>query len=476
MLDSRRYISKLVNLNFKHSVPHSIIKFLGSFALAFVVAYLIPFSGLSEDARAAFFILIFSAGLWISEAIPAFAVSLLLIGLEIMLIGFKELDFETNKEWALYLQPWASPLVFLFFAGFVMASAASKTGLDLWLAKRVLLLAGSKPKNVLTALMGVTFILSMFVSITATAAMMITVLLPIIASLKNGNPFAKAALLGVAVAANIGGMGTIIGTPPNAIAVGILGSDAPNFLEWMFLALPPAFLMVFVFRYILIKLYPSNQEEVDLEHIKNMRSESSGDGRFGLDRFVVIITFFLTISLWLSSPLHHIPTTVVSFLPVIVFTIFGITDVEDIRELRWDVIILIVGGLSLGLAISTTGLAEWLADAIAPENASLFILSLTFCYGVVVVSNFMSNTAASNIMLPIIAALALSSGETFVQVAVVSVALSASFAMMLPVSTPPNAIIYSLEKAESKDFFKIGLIAAIIGPMAVWGWFYLFYL
>jgi sodium-dependent dicarboxylate transporter 2/3/5 len=234
-------------------------------------------------------------------------------------------------------------------------------------------------------------------------------------------------------------------------------------------------MMVIVFRFILIKLYPSNEEAVDLEHIKGMSSDS-GDGRSGLNRLVVIVTFFVTISLWLSSPLHHIPTTVVSFIPVIVFTIFGITDVEDIRELRWDVIILIVGGLSLGLAISSSGLAEWLAGSIAPENASLLILSLVFCYGVVVVSNFMSNTAASNIMLPIIAALALSSGEAFVQIAVVSVALSASFAMMLPVSTPPNAIIYSLEKAESKDFFRIGLIAAIIGPLVVWGWFYSIYI
>lgn len=475
MLDSRRHIKKFTDLGFRHSAPKALIKFFLSFVFAWIVAYLLPLEGLSGDAQSAFFILLFAAALWISEAIPAFAVSLLLIAMEILMLGFHGFHFGGKSDWAKFLEPWGSPLVFLFFAGFIMANAAAKTGLDHWLAGKVLLFAGEKPHNVLTGLMGITFLLSMFISNTATAAMMITVLTPILASLRSDNPFQKGALLAIAVSANIGGMGTIIGTPPNAIAVGILGENAPDFLTWMTIALPPALLSILLFRYLLIKLYPSNEAAIDLEHIKTLTiKHNTKDNR--LNRWIVIVVFMATVCLWLTSPLHHIPTTVVSFLPVIAFTVFGITDVENIAELRWDVIILIVGGLSLGLAISDTGLAQWMADTLAPKNTTLVILALFFCYGVVTVSNFMSNTAASNIMLPIIAAITATSGNAFMQIAVISVALSASLAMLLPVSTPPNAIVYSMGRISSKDFFKIGILAGSLGPLLIWGWFYLVWL
>jgi sodium-dependent dicarboxylate transporter 2/3/5 len=164
---------------------------------------------------------------------------------------------------------------------------------------------------------------------------------------------------------------------------------------------------------------------------------------------------------------------VVSLLPVVIFTLVGIIDVEDIQSLRWDVILLIIGGLALGVGVSTTGLAAWFAGAFDLEGSSMLVVTLLFAYLVVIVSNFMSNTAATNVMLPIVVAFGVTIGEGGSQAMVIAVALSASFAMSLPVSTPPNAIVYASGRLASQDFLLIGLLTAVIGPPVVLGWLFL---
>ncbi len=482
MLDTRRYLRHIIDTKERIHIHSNIKKFIISLLFALAIAFIPEYSDLSIDANLTLFILLFAAGLWISEAIPAFAVSLLIIALEMILLGFHGFAYrEENPEWKIYLQPWSSPLVFLFFAGFVMAAAATKTKLDLWMAKKVLFFSGDNPKNILTGMMVITFCLSMFMSNTATTAMMIAVLIPLVASMKEDNPFKIALLLAVTISANIGGMGTIIGTPPNAIAVGTLGSDAPHFIEWMLLAVPPALVMIFMMRYLLLFLYPSNEEKIDLKGIENVEHYDDSTTIHtkipttpSWKKMVVITVFLVTVFLWLSEPIHHIPTTVVSLLPVVAFTIFGIIDVDDIRSLNWDVLILIVGGLALGIAVSNTGLASWFASSIPLDGLGLFLSVLIFGYVVVVVSNFMSNTAATNIMLPIVIAfVAIVDGEA-TKFAAVAIAMSASFAMCLPVSTPPNAIVYASGKLKSKHFLIVGIFAATLGPLISISWLSLF--
>lgn len=479
MLDTRRHLNTLINSSFKMALNKSLLCFVGSLIAALLVAFVPSYSGLNDDGVMTLFILLFVAGLWVTEAIPAFAVSLLAIALNILLLGFNNFDFaDKSATWKTYLGPWSSPLVFLFFAGFIMAAAASKTKLDLWIAKKVLFFVGEKPKNVMTGLMVITFVLSMFISNTATTAMMVTVIAPILASMDEGNPFGRALLLGVAVAANIGGMGTIIGTPPNAIAVGILGERAPSFLGWMIYAVPPAILLAIVIRFILIKLYPSTEDRVSLKHLEEIDHFDDSTSKFdkiptvpSWKKSTVVLTFFATVLLWLTGPLHHIPTTVVSLLPVVVFTIFGILDVDDVQEIRWDVIILIVGGLSLGMAVGNNGLAVWFAELFDLSQIGLFAVIMIFSIIVVVVSNFMSNTAASNIILPIVVAFTSSMGDEASIVTAVAVALCASCAMALPVSTPPNAIVYASGNIATKDFIRIGLFAGIVSPPILAAWF-----
>jgi len=477
MLDTRRHLKLFFNSAYHLSQRFVFIAFTISFTFAVLVAF-IPTYNLSQEAVLTLFILLFAAGLWISEAIPAFAVSLLVIALEIVLLGFQDFNFSSgSKEWKEYLQPWSSPLIFLFLAGFIISAAATKVKLDVWLAKKVLFYVGGRPHNIVSGLIGITFVLSMFVSNTATSAMMMTILLPLLAHIKDSNKFQKAVLLSVVIGANLGGMVTIIGTPPNAIAVGILGDNAPSFIQWMLLASVPAIVTVLILRYIILKLYPSNEPFIDLKSIKDVDHFDDSTKQFtrvptipSWKKNVTIIIFILTVFMWLTGPLHHIPTTVVSFIPIIGLTLFGILDADDICKIRWDVIILIIGGLSLGFAVSKNGLDMWFATLVSTDGISMLWLMFIFSYLVVVISNFMSNTAATNIMLPIVIAIAMTISQESSHLAVIAVALSASFAMSLPVSTPPNAIIYSSKKVESKDFLILGIITAVIGPIIVVGW------
>ncbi|MEA3383549.1 MAG: SLC13 family permease, partial [Campylobacterota bacterium] len=250
MLDTRRHVRRFFKSAYVISHKYVFISFVVSLLFAVGVAF-IPNYTLSTEATYTFFILLFAAGLWVSEAIPAFAVSLLVIALEIVLLGFPNFDFESGATtWKVYLQPWSSPLIFLFLAGFIMALAASKTKLDLWIAKKILFLVGGRPHNIISGLIGITFVLSMFISNTATAAMMLTILIPLLTHIKESNPFKKSVLLAVVIGANLGGMATIIGTPPNAIAVGILGENAPSFIGWMGLALVPALTVTLILRFV----------------------------------------------------------------------------------------------------------------------------------------------------------------------------------------------------------------------------------
>ena len=477
MLDTRRQLHNFFNHAYKITQRYVFISFIGSFLVAVGVAF-IPEYGITQNMVYTLFILVFAAGLWISEAIPAFAVSLLVIALEMVFLGFPNLNFQSgSKEWQVYLQPWSSPLIFLFLAGFIMAAAASKTKLDLWLAKKILFFVGGRPHNIVTGLIGITFLLSMFISNTATAAMMMTILIPLLSHIKESNPFKKTVLLAVVIGANLGGMVTIIGTPPNAIAVGVLGENAPSFIGWIGIAIVPAVVMTIILRFVILKIYPSSEPFIDLKIIKEVEHFDDSTTKFSKiptvpswKKNITMAIFSITILLWLTGPLHNIPTTVVSLIPIIGFTLFGILDADDICQIRWDVIILIIGGLSLGLAVSKSGLDMWFATLISTDGLSMLLLMFVFSYIVVLISNFMSNTAATNIMLPIVIAIAITISEQASIIVVIAVALSASFAMSLAVSTPPNAIIYSSKKVDAKDFLTLGLIAGILGPVIIVGW------
>ncbi len=462
-LQARKYVGGI-----EFSTLRSVVVSVACVALAFVIAYLPDYPGLSDPGRAALFILIAAAGLWISEAIPAFATSLLVIGAEIALLGQPGGGFaQTNKDYEQFLAPWGSPLIWLFFAGFIMAAAAEKTGLDRLIAIGTLGRFGRKPALLLLGTMLITAAVSMFMSNTATATLMLTALTPLATSRPKDDSLVRALMLGVAFGANIGGMGTVIGTPPNAIAAGALADVSPiNFAEWMVLAVPVVALLLAIAWLWIIVCYLGGTawkeiESLDLGNDTAIKSSA-------VQQAVVMLTFAVTVGLWLTGPLHGLPTTVVAFLPICSLTTTGILTASGIRKLPWDVLLLIAGGLSLGVAIDKTGLASWLVGQIPLDQFSTIAVVIAFGFVTVLLSNLMSNTAATNIVVPIVIAIFVAQQAD--PRLVVPVTLAASCAMCLPISTPPNAIVFSSGRLATSDLLYGGLVMAILGPPIAIAW------
>ncbi|MEM8945099.1 MAG: DASS family sodium-coupled anion symporter [Planctomycetota bacterium] len=430
--------------------------------LAWLAAFLPAHAELAPPGVAALFILLFCAGLWVTEAMPAFAVSLLAIGLSITLIGKTETG---EEDWEKYVATWGSPLIWLFFGGFILAAAAKKTGLDLWMARHVLSRLGDRPAVVLLGLMGTTAVLSMFLSNTATATMMVAIVGPMFVS-GGQTQHVKALLLAIALAANIGGMGTLIGTPPNAIAAGTLsGVGGINFAQWMLFGVPPALLLLVVTWGYLLLAYLGKGAFLPNSNWALSSVEPRGDAP-KLQLVLVVLTFTLTILMWLTSPWHGIPTTVVSFIPICLLTATRTLDAEDLKTISWDVLLLIAGGLTLGVAISDTGLATWIVAQLPLQGLPPTTVALCLAYLAVVLSNLMSNTAAANVLLPI--ALVLLGAEH--SRLIIPIALAASAAMCLPISTPPNAIAYGTGHIKTVDLLKAGLLVGCAAPLIVTFW------
>lgn len=451
------------------SSPKRIAIFLACLAASLAVAlYPRITADLTPAATRALFILVFAASLWVTGAIPAFAVGILVIGLQIVLLGKPGGVFaETEHDWEQFVAVIGHPLVWLFFGGFVLAAGMTRTGLDRGLASGLLGRFGDRPGSVLLGVMGATFVLSMFVSNTATAAMMLALLVPLLASLDADDPYATGLLLGVATAANLGGMGSLIGSPPNAIAVGVLAQHGGEitFLEWMVVGLPPALLLLAVAWFLIGRLYPSRRERLPVAAWGG-GPDSAATAVPRWERLVVGGTLLLTVGLWLTSQWHGIPTAAVSFIPIVLLTTTGVLGAKAIRGLSWDVLFLLAGGLALGQTVTETGLSTWIVEQLPVEGLGLLPLAAAMAFLTVVLSNFMSNTAAANILVPIGATMAVGN-EVWVAV---PIALAASCAMCLPIATPPNALAFATGRIQTRDFIRLGLVLGVLGPAVALSW------
>jgi len=439
----------------------AVLKISVCLSLAAVAFWATGGSSLSEAARYTLFILTLAAGMWASEAIPAFAVALMVIGLQIAILGRPGGVYsEHADDWMQFSATLGSPLIWLFFGGFVLAAAADKTGLNRAIANQILQRVGTRPAAILAGTMAVTFVFSLFISNTAAATMMIAVMLPLARTLPPGDRFIKALLLGVAFSASVGGMGTVIASPPNAIAAGALRDvDSIDFFRWMIAAAPPAVALILISYAYLLCRYRPTVKHIDIGRV------AGGDARLLplWRRLLVMIVFVMTVLLWITQSLHGIPATVVSFLPICVFCTAGVLNSDDICTIRWDVLLLIAGGLSLGLAVTQTGLAQWLVGLLPLQGLPNLAVVLLLTYLTVVLSNVMSNTAAANILVPIGVVVGASVGAE--AATVVPVALSASAGLCLPISSPPNAIAYATGFVSSRDLIQCGLLIGVLAPL-----------
>jgi sodium-dependent dicarboxylate transporter 2/3/5 len=450
-------------------IQQKIIYFLLSIIFAFGLTYTLANPALDKAQIYVMFLLFLSVGLWITEAVPPFTVGLLIFGFLVFALGgyYHEIDpVNSNKMVQKYVQTWSNSVIWLMLGGFFMAEAMQKVGLDKTLFRLTISKFGSKPRYVLLGVMLVTAIFSMIMSNTATTAMMIAAVIPFINTLDKDAPFGKALLIGIPAAASLGGMGTIIGSPPNAIAVDALNNHGIpfGFLEWMLIAFPIAIILVLVFWFFLIKRYVPRVSTIDLGFLSEVDSTSSSKIFMMKKRFVMAV-LLLTLTLWLTSNLHGIPASAVSLLPIILLTMFRIVSGDDVRKLPWDTLMLVAGGLSLGLAIKETGLAEYYVSLLRDFNLNFYALMLVFSLLTIILSNFMSNTATATILIPIAIILVSANAEVLPLV----IGLSASAALFLPISTPPNAIAFSTGKLAQKDFRFGGIVAGLTGPLIIIG-------
>ncbi|RLA16461.1 MAG: transporter [Gammaproteobacteria bacterium] len=448
------------------------VKFLLSLFFAFATAWWAQSqAGLAPAPARMLFIMVLAALLWLLEAIPAYSVGILVIALQILLLGNSDRGIFAQEpdDWQTFVVVLGNPLIWLFFGGFVLSAAVTKTGLDLSLAAHLIQWFGKSPSLLLFGVMGGSMVFSMFMSNTATTTMMLAIIAPMVVGLGSSNPFSKALLLGVPFAANLGGMATIIGSPPNAIAAGALATvpgQEINFLTWMLFGLPPA-VMLFSITWVFLRTrYPDNSIRFVAAEFQAATVDEPERTQPPWQRRLVIFTLLLTVGLWMSGQWTDIPTAVVSFLPITVLTASGILKEQDVRQIPWDILLLLAGGLALGNGVRDTGLADWLVAALPLEGLGQYGVVFMLCYATVILSNLMSNTAAANILVPI--AVVLASG--FEDLAVVPLALCASCAMCLPISTPPNAIAYGTGQLQSSDFLIGGLLVGLIAPVVIVGW------
>ena len=413
----------------------------------------------------------FATLMWLMEVVPSWATSVAIIGMMLLFASDSGIKWMCNPEkvgellsYKGIMACFADPVIMLFIGGFILAIAATKTGLDAQLAKALLKPFGRKSDNVLLGFLLITGLFSMFVSNTATAAMMLTFLTPVFKQLPPEGKGRIAMALSIPVAANLGGMGTPIGTPPNTIALKYLNDPEGlnmglGFGEWMMFMLPLVIVLLFISWYILKTLFPFSQKTVELKIEGGMKKNTQ--------TYIVIVTFIVTVLLWLTDKLTGINSYTVALIPFVVFALTGIITKYDLEEINWSVIWMVAGGFALGYGLNASGLAANAVKSIPFGEFSpilILLLSGIICYAL---SNFISNSATAALLMPILAFVCGAMGDKLAAIGgtptiLIGIAIAASSAMVLPISTPPNALAYATNLVKQNDMAKIGLIVGII--------------
>lgn len=445
--------------------------FIGNLVIALIITWFFSRLGYGIAVDYVFFIGILSIGLWVTESIPPFAVGIMIIVMMIFGFGTDYLIPETAPV-DVYVETWTSNVIWLLLGGFFLAQGMKEVELDRWLFSFTIRKFGDKPEKLLMGLMLVTAVASMVMSNTATTAMMISSILPLVRLLGKDSNYSKALLIGIPAAASVGGIGTIIGSTPNAIAVGALQERGMNitFIDWMIVGMPLGLLLVFAFYKFLIRRMDIKNISLDLSQLPQSDADISP-----FSRKAVIFTLIATVSLWVTEPIHGIPVAATSAVPILLLTLTQVIGPEQVRSLPWDTLMLVAGGLALGIALVDVGLADIIMGKINNLPVAVAVVAVMFSLIAVLLSNVMSNTAAASILIP----LAITLPPPFWLAVPVIVAISCSCSLLLPVSTPPNAIAYATGMIDQKEFRRGGIFFIIAGPttafaaVMAWVWIYL---
>ncbi|EIV8504540.1 DASS family sodium-coupled anion symporter [Vibrio parahaemolyticus] len=410
-------------------------------------------------------ILVFVAILWLTEAIHV-SITALLIPMLAVFLGV----FNTQAA----LNNFSNSIIFLFLGGFALAAALHKQKLDQALADKVLLIARGRMSVAVFMLFGVSAGLSMWISNTATAAMMLPLVLGVMTKLdakKNHNTFLFV-LLGIAYSASIGGIATLVGSPPNAIAAAEVGL---NFTEWMKLGLPISLILMPVAILVLYTMTkPDLSHKFELDH----KPVEWTNGKM-----VTLAIFLLTVTLWIfSKPINTMLggfakfDTLVAIGAILLLGASRAVEWKDIEKTTdWGVLILFGGGICLSNVLKATGTSVFLAHSLTGflEQAGVLLTILSVVAFVVFLTEFASNTASAALLVPVFATIAEALGLSPVILSAL-IAVAASCAFMLPVATPPNAIVFGTGHIKQKEMMRIGFVLniACIGALTLFAWLF----
>ncbi|SDR98362.1 solute carrier family 13 (sodium-dependent dicarboxylate transporter), member 2/3/5 [Halopseudomonas litoralis] len=461
---------------------------IGAALLAMTILIPAP-AGMSEAAWKAGGLMMLLAAWWATEAIPIPATSLVPIVL-IPALGLGSVGQATA--------PYANPTIFLFMGGFVLGLAMQRWNLHKRIALMTLLAVGTKPSHQIGGFMIATAFLSMWVSNTATAIMMLPIGLSVVSMFENEDPaavrkYATALLLAIAYAASLGGVGTIIGTPPNALLVAYLADNHDihiGFGQWMLIGVPISILMLAtVWLFLARKDFglsaDNNSRELLQKQLNDLGSMSRGEKRVG-------IVFLLTAAAWIFQPLISeslIPwlnDTIIAIASAIIMFLIpvdrekgNLMDWDTASKMPWGVLLLFGGGLTLASVITSSGLAVWIAESMSavgtlPTLAIVLIITAVIIF----LTEITSNTATAAAFLPLMGALAMAQDVSPILYAVPA-AVAASCAFMMPVATPPNAIVFGTGHMKISDMitagFKLNLAGVVIvGVVAYYLMFWVF--
>lgn len=380
---------------------------------------------------------------------------------------------------------YGHPIVFLFFGGFVMALALEKANLHKRIALGIIKRIGTSPDKVILGFMIATAFLSMWISNTATTVVMLPIAYSVIQLLvndedgftKNDKNFALSIMLGIAYSANVGGIATLIGTPPNIVLAGFMESEygySISFVRWMIAGVPFAIIMLGFIYIILTKIVYPNKLANFTESTKSIDEEIKKLGTWSVDEKLVVCIFMIAISLWVAKnylndvfPELNLSDTTISMLAAFAcFTVMVKNNMllawEDTKKLPWGIIILFGGGLALASALSGVGIIKMIGDLVSENKAlSVFAVSAILISVMLFMTELMSNVALVAIFAPMIAGVATGLGINILHL-LIPIAMASSCAFMLPMSTPPNAIVFASGHIKVAQMARAGIILNLV--------------
>jgi len=446
--------------------------------LFFIILINLPTTLVSEKGDAVIAVAVWMVIWWITEAVSISVAALL------PLILFPLLKIMPISEVG---ANYGSPIIFLFFGGFVMALALEKVNLHKRIALNIIRITGTTPNKVILGFMIATAALSMWISNTASTVVMLPIAMSVIGLLvndadgftKDDRNFALNVMLGIAFSANAGGIATVIGTPPNSILIGLLENEYNieiSFLKWMVIGLPFSIIMVTISYLVLVKwLFPNKQlkftgsKEIIQKELKKLGPTS------GKEKMVLVI-FGITVFLWIFRtlingifPLLGLSDTIISMVAAVaLFAIpFNLKKGEfiigwsDTEKLAWGILILFGGGLALAEGMSTSGIVDMVAHNISTSNISIFFTVALLIALILFMTELMSNVALIAVLAPVVAGIAIGLGVPVLYL-LIPVTMASSCAFMLPMATPPNAIVFASGYIKVYQMARVGIFLNVI--------------